>query len=91
MIHDFSLSPLQGITGHEETMLATHYHPTIVLFKAMELCTPAEGSGAKCRKPEARICFTAWHLKCRIIRNVCILKCFILCLKDSGFGRGKNI
>lgn len=89
MIHDFCLFSLQGIRGDEETMLATHCHPTFVLFKAMELCAPAKGSGAKCRKPEDRVCFTAWHLKCRIIRNVCILKCFILCFKDSVSGRGK--
>lgn len=25
------------------------------------------------------------------LRNVCILKCFILCLRDSVSGRGKNI
>lgn len=61
------------------------------IFKVMKLCAPAERSGAICRKPEARICFTAWHLKCRILRNVFILKCLILCLKDSVSGRGKNI
>lgn len=63
--------------------------PHYSVFKAMESCAPAGESGANCRKPEARVCFTARHLKCRIVRNVCILKCFILCLKDSVSGRGK--
>lgn len=74
-------------------MLATHHHPTIVHFSRPWSCVHLQKGMVQENAGNLKPGCVLQHgtLNAGSLRNVCILKCFILCLRDSVSGRRKNI